>query len=103
MLDEPPAQGCYGWLSGNAEAGVLLAQERAAAVVVLRGERGMGKTYALRQEHGALLAGGVPAVWLELKRCTTTRLAQARLQAALSRCRVRGCRVSGRGLLCDRM
>ncbi|SOE19085.1 hypothetical protein [Streptomyces sp. OK228] len=83
VLDEPPTQGRYGWPSSNAQAGVLLAQERATAVVVLRGERGMGKTYALRQEHDALLADGVPAAWLELKRCTTTRLAQMRLQAAL--------------------
>ncbi|MEU1259295.1 hypothetical protein ABZ445_39020 [Streptomyces chartreusis] len=84
VLDEPPAQGRYGWPPSHTEAGVLLAQERATAVIVLRGERGMGKTYALRQEHDALLADGVHATWLELKRCTTTRLAQTRLQAALA-------------------
>lgn len=63
---------------------MLLSQERATAVIVLRGERGMGKTYALRQEHDALLADGVHAAWLELKQCTTTRLAQRRLQEALT-------------------
>ncbi|MFI1376100.1 hypothetical protein ACH4UY_29340 [Streptomyces longwoodensis] len=84
VLDEPPAQGRYGWPSSDAEAGALLAQERATAVIVLRGERGMGKTYALRQEHGALLADGLHAAWLELKQCTTTRMAQIRLQAALT-------------------
>ncbi|MFF9396996.1 NACHT domain-containing protein [Streptomyces griseoluteus] len=84
VLDEPPAQGRYGWPSSDAEAGALLAQERATAVIVLRGERGMGKTYALRQEHEALLADGLHAAWLELKQCTTTRLAQTRLQAALT-------------------
>ncbi|MEU9521819.1 hypothetical protein [Streptomyces sp. NPDC048224] len=40
--------------------------ERATAVTVLRGERGMGKTYALRQERDAATAhdaylGGVSA------------------------------------------
>ncbi|WP_432176675.1 hypothetical protein [Streptomyces sp. Tue6028] len=84
VLDEPPAQGRYGWPPSNTEAGVLLAQERATAVVVLRGERGMGKTYALRQEHDALLADGLHATWLELKQCTTTRLAQTRLHTALT-------------------
>lgn len=48
--------------------------ERATAVVVLRGERGMGKTCALSQEHDALLADGLHAIWLKLKQCTTTRL-----------------------------
>src|SRR5689334_22223342 len=54
VLDEPPAQGRYGWPPSYARAGVPLAQERATAIIVLRGERGMGKTYALRQEHDAL-------------------------------------------------
>ncbi|MGY3206341.1 hypothetical protein [Streptomyces sp. TE5632] len=84
VLDEPPVQHRYGWPPSKAEAGVLLAEERATAVIVLRGERGMGKTYALRQEHDALLADDVHAAWLELKQCTTTRLAQTRLQAALT-------------------
>ncbi|SHH33319.1 hypothetical protein [Streptomyces sp. 3214.6] len=84
LLEEPPAQGRYGWPPSDAEAGVLLAQERATAVIVLRGERGMGKTYALRQEHDALLADGVHAAWLELKRCTTTRRAQRHLETALT-------------------
>ncbi|MFF7566673.1 hypothetical protein ACFZB4_42810 [Streptomyces pseudovenezuelae] len=84
VLDEPPAEGRYGWPSSDAEADALLAQERATAVIVLRGERGMGKTYALRQEHDALLADGLHAAWLELKQCTTARLAQTRLQAALT-------------------
>ncbi|MFI9616791.1 NACHT domain-containing protein [Streptomyces sp. NPDC052023] len=84
VLDEPPAQGRYGWPPRYAKAGVLLAQERATAVIVLRGERGMGKTYALRQERDALLAAGLHPAWLELKRCTTTRRAQSHMQTALT-------------------
>jgi hypothetical protein len=38
VLDEPPVQGRYGWPPSDAEAGVLLPQERATAVIVLRGE-----------------------------------------------------------------
>jgi hypothetical protein len=49
----------------------------------VRGERGMGKTYALRQEHNALLADGLHATWLELQ-CTMTRQAHRRLQEALT-------------------
>ncbi|MFK0127137.1 hypothetical protein ACIQSP_27985 [Streptomyces nigra] len=84
VLDEPPAQGRYGWPPSYAQAGVPLAQERATAIIVLRGERGMGKTFALRQEHDALLSAGLHPAWLDLNRCTTTRRAQSHLQAALT-------------------
>ncbi|MEJ8672930.1 hypothetical protein WKI71_44850 [Streptomyces sp. MS1.AVA.1] len=42
------------------------------------------RRYALSQEHDALLADGLHATWLKLKQCTTTRLAQIRLHAALT-------------------
>jgi hypothetical protein len=83
VLDEPPVQGRYGWTPSKAAAGVLLADERATALIVLRGERGMGKTFALHQEHDALVTDGLRASWLDLKQCTTTRLAQTRLRTAL--------------------
>ncbi|MDC2960453.1 hypothetical protein PO587_39130 [Streptomyces gilvifuscus] len=85
-LDKPPFQGCYRWLPDGyeSEMGVLLAHERATALIVVCGERGMGKTYALRQEHDALQAAGLHAAWLELRRCTTTGLAQKRLRTALT-------------------
>ncbi|WP_328674917.1 hypothetical protein [Streptomyces sp. NBC_00343] len=84
VLDEPPVQGRYGWTPSKAAAGVLLADERATALIVLRGERGMGKTFALHQEHDALVADGLHASLLELKQCTTTHLAQTRLRTAFT-------------------
>ncbi|MFD9122292.1 MULTISPECIES: hypothetical protein [Streptomyces] len=84
LLDEPPAQGRYGWPPANSKAGVLLAQERSTAVLVLRGERGLGKSVALLQEYEALSKEGVPAAWLELKQCTTMESAQTRLRQALT-------------------
>ncbi|MFJ7297795.1 hypothetical protein [Streptomyces collinus] len=85
LLDEPPVQGRYGWPPANSMAGVLLAEERSTALIVLRGERGLGKSVALRQEYDALTAEGVPAAWLELKQCTTVESAQTRLRQALTR------------------
>lgn len=85
LLDEPPVQGRYGWPPARSAAGVLLADERGTSLIVLRGERGLGKTVALRQEYEALTTEGVPAVWLELKHCTTSHSAQTRLQQALTR------------------
>ncbi|MEW1926791.1 hypothetical protein [Streptomyces sp. NPDC088360] len=84
VLDDPPVRGRYGWPPSSAAGGVPLADERATALIVLRGERGMGKTVALRQEHEALLAGGASAAWLELKQCSTAQLAQTRLRKALT-------------------
>lgn len=75
----------YGWgLDGafGGRAGVTLKDLRHRPVVVLRAERGAGKSEAFKQEDDALRAAGLPSVWVDLGRCQDVLLASDVLQAA---------------------
>ncbi|CAL9299198.1 hypothetical protein [Streptomyces sp. SudanB25_2051] len=77
----------YGWgLDGafGARAGVALKDLRHRPVVVLRAERGAGKSEAFRQEHDTLRAAGLPSMWVDLGRCQDALIARDSLQAAFS-------------------
>jgi hypothetical protein len=72
-LGEPPESDRYGWpvasVWSGAAVGRSLADERAARVLVLRGEWGMGKSYAFEQEYRDLETAGLPAQRFDLGKC----------------------------------
>lgn len=74
-LGEPPESDRYGWPLASTFSGVaqgrLLADERDVRVLILRGEWGMGKSYAFEQEHRDLEAAGLPAQRFDLGKCGT--------------------------------
>lgn len=69
-LGEPPESDRYGWplafVFSGAAPGRLLADERAVRVLVLRGEWGMGKSYAFEQEVRDLETAGLPVQRFDL-------------------------------------
>ncbi|RST19640.1 hypothetical protein E2C00_00240 [Streptomyces sp. WAC05374] len=85
-LGAPPAADAYGWALPapfSSRVGVPLAAERQVPVLVLRAERGAGKSKTLLQERKALDAAGLSATWVDLGRCQDALLAAQALEAAL--------------------
>ncbi|MFG2825647.1 NACHT domain-containing protein [Kitasatospora sp. NPDC048365] len=86
-LGESPAPDRFGWpassLFASTALGTPLADLRDVPVLVLRGEWGMGKSYALAEELSDLEAAGRPAALLALGTCgTSARRASAKLAEA---------------------
>ncbi|GAA2752942.1 hypothetical protein [Kitasatospora cinereorecta] len=79
-LGELPATDHHGW--PLASAGRSLRDQRALPVLVLLGERGMGKSVAMQQECASLKERGDQAVLLDLGQCTEASLAKAELEEA---------------------
>lgn len=86
-LGEPLESDRYGWPQASLFSGGVpgrpLADERAVPVLVLRGEWGMGKSYAFEQEQRDLEAAGLPVQRLDLGKCGTDAARAAAKLAAV--------------------
>ncbi|GAA2158214.1 hypothetical protein GCM10009760_61040 [Kitasatospora kazusensis] len=93
-LGEPPESDRYGWpvtsVFAGSSAGRPLADEREVPLLVLRGERGLGKSVALEQERAALEDAGSQVRWLDLGDCREVSLAAAKLDKAFQSSAVPG-------------
>lgn len=86
-LGEIPVLDRYGWpLSGGAvDRSLGLEDQREVPVVVVRGERGLGKSVAMEQECAALREQGLPVAWVDLGRCVDASVAEEELARAFRR------------------
>jgi hypothetical protein len=88
-VGEMPGVDPYGWplpteRRGRSVVGTL-ADQRHVPVLVLHGERGLGKTVALKQERAALAHDGACAAWVDLGACTDAGEADRQFERAFLR------------------
>lgn len=88
-VGEMPGLDRYGWpllteRRGRSVAGTL-ADQRHVPVLVLHGERGLGKSMALKQEQAALAHDGACAAWVDLGACTDAGEADRQFDRAFLR------------------